>query len=204
MRRVFAFAPPLPLLPPPSRPERRTDLVPGCGLVYSAAEDYINIQTVSLSPDFTTRHRHRRVVFQITAFNCTCLSDYLWESVGGAERVENVASLCKRKKTLSPSRRPLPRVTRRKTRTRTAFGFDFAPNGPVGGRGHVNSALPPTATAGVWRRPEVPAPPSLPAEAPTRCLQGGRTVTRSARVEDDGRGQAGKERTEFQEQVTRN
>lgn len=31
----------------------------------------------------------------------------------------------------------------------------------------MNSALPPTAT---------PAPPSLPAEVPTRCLQGARTV----------------------------
>lgn len=56
------------------------------GLVYSAAGDYIYLQS-SHSPDFPLGRRHRRAVFQITVFNCTCLSDYLWESVGGAERV---------------------------------------------------------------------------------------------------------------------
>lgn len=125
---AFAFAPPPPSSPP--SPRRGTGRVPGSRLVHSAAEDCIYIQTVSLSPDCPVRRRHGRVVFQIIVFTCTCLSDYFWESVGGAQRVENVASLCKRKKTLSPSGRPLPRVTRRDTRTRTALGFDFASLSP--------------------------------------------------------------------------
>lgn len=68
----------------------------------------------------------------------------------------------------------------------------------------MNSALPPIATPAAWRRPEILAPPSLPAEVPTRCLQGGRAVIQSAWLEGDGRSQAGKERTEFQQRVTRN
>lgn len=74
--------------------------------------------------------------------------------------MENVASPCKRKKTLSPSRRPLPRVTQRETRTRTAFGFDFASDEPGGGRGHLNLAPTVTAIPPGWRRLEVPASPS--------------------------------------------
>lgn len=45
--------------------------------------------------------------------------------------MENAASLCKRKKTLSHSRRPLPRVNS----TSTGFDSDFAPDGSVGERG---------------------------------------------------------------------
>lgn len=71
--------------------------------------------------------RARSVVSQITVLPCTCLADYLWESVGGAERVENAASLRQRKKTLSPGGGPLPRVSRRDTRASTASGFNFAP-----------------------------------------------------------------------------
>lgn len=80
LRRVLAFVPPLPLFPP-SRPERRTDLVPGSGLVYSAAENYLYMQTVSLSPDFLLRHRHRlfsKLLFLIApAFQIA--SGSLWE-----------------------------------------------------------------------------------------------------------------------------
>lgn len=105
------------LLPPlrPISPRRGTGRVPGSGLVRSAAQDYIYTHTVPLSPDCPLRRRHGRVVFQSTVFPCTCLSDHLWEPVGGADRVDDVASLCKRKKTLSPRGRPLPRVTRRET-----------------------------------------------------------------------------------------
>lgn len=106
------------LLPPPRpiSPRRGTGRVPGSRLVHSAAQDYIYTHTVPLSPDCPLRRRHGRVVFQSTVFPCTCLSDHLWEPVGGADRVDNIASLCKRKKTLSPRGRPLPRVTRRETK----------------------------------------------------------------------------------------
>lgn len=102
-------------LSPSLSPAREDGPSSRLGLVYSAAEDYIYKQTVSVSPECPLRHGHRRLVFQIPVLNCTCLADYLWESVGGAEWVENVASLCTRKKTLSPRWIPLPRVTRRET-----------------------------------------------------------------------------------------
>lgn len=113
--RVCASSFPPSSLPPSLSPAREDGPSSRLGLVYSAAEDYIYIQTVSVSPEFPPRHGHRRLVFQIPVLNCTCLADYLWESVGGAEWVENVASLCIRKKTLSPRWRPLPRVTQRET-----------------------------------------------------------------------------------------
>jgi hypothetical protein len=136
LRRAFAFAPPLPPLPSLS-PREEAAPVPGSGLLYSAAQGHVFICT-SPSPPFPPKPRHRRLVCQITVFNCTCLSDYLWESGGGAEGAENVASLCKRRKTLSPSKRPQPRVTR----TSAGPDSDFAPHDSVGERGRSNSALP--------------------------------------------------------------
>lgn len=127
LRGAFAFAPPLPLLPSLSRGEDR----PGSrlpGALFCGRGSCSQIRTVSRSPP---RLRHQSAVFQIVVFNCTCLGDYLREAVGGAERVENAALLCKRKKTLSPSRRPLPRVTS----TSAGFGTDFAPDGSVGESG---------------------------------------------------------------------
>lgn len=139
LRSTNAFAPPLPLLSPSLSPGGRPQV--RAGLAHSAAVDYVYVQTIiSVSPEFPPWHGCPRLVFQIPVLNCTCLPDYLWESVGGAEWVENVASFCKRKKTLSPSWRPLPRVTRRETRTTTLRGFHLASDESLGGRGHELSA----------------------------------------------------------------
>lgn len=113
--RVGASSFPPPSRPPSLSPAREDGPSSRLGLVYSAAEDYIYMQTASVSPEFPLRRGYRRLVFQIPVLHCTCLAGYLWESVGGAQRVESVASLCIRKKTLSPRWRPLPRVTRRET-----------------------------------------------------------------------------------------
>lgn len=61
---AFAFAPPPPSSP--LSPTRGTGRVPGSRLVHSEAEDYIYMQTVSLSPDCPLRRRHGRLVFHIT------------------------------------------------------------------------------------------------------------------------------------------
>lgn len=73
---------------------------------------------------------------------------------------------CQRKKTLLPGGSPLPRVAP----NQDGLGLWFC-LGRLGGSGHVNPALPPTATSGVG--PGGPAPPP-PAEVLTRCLQAGR------------------------------
>lgn len=98
---------------------------------------------------------------------------------GRSREVENVASLCSRRKTLSPSTRLLPRVTKSST------GRDAAPDDSVGERGRSNPAFrgPPAPRV----EPRVlPAPPALPAEVPTRCFQGGRTVIKSAWLQCNG------------------
>lgn len=86
LRRAFAFAPPLPPLPSlslkrggPPGPRLPAALLCGPGLC-------ISILSVSLWPPIPPRHRHWKAVFQIAVVNCTCLANYLWESVGGAER----------------------------------------------------------------------------------------------------------------------
>lgn len=98
------------------------------------------------------------------------------------------------------------RVTSRETRTGTACGSDLASDEPVGGRGNEPGAHAdrhPSLPRG-GRRPEVPAPPSLPAQVPTRCLQGkdsgGELATPGGRRTGARLGR----RTAFQERATRN
>lgn len=166
---------------------RRTAPVPGSRLLYSAAAGRIHTQTASLLPESPLGREPRALVFQIPAFRCTCLSRYLWGSVGGAEWVENVASLCKRKKTLPPSRRPRPRVTRRETRTGTACGFDLASDEPVGGRGNgLGAHADRHPSRGAGGGPRYLLHPPSPLESP-RGVFGTAVTSSQPRAEDRGR-----------------
>lgn len=108
----------------------------------------------------------------------------------------NVASLCKRKETLPPSWRRLPRVTRRETRPGTACGFDLASDGPVGGRGtELGAHAARSSPLGARAAAGVPAAARGPARGSPRGAVGG---------EDGGGGRARKEGTAFQARVTRN
>lgn len=174
MHLLFPLCPPSRQRGGPLGPRLPAALLCGPGLC-------ISLLRASFWPPFPSRHSHWKTVFQIAAVNCTCLADYLWESVGGAER-ENVAWLC-RSKTLSHNTRLLPRVTK------SSAGRDSAPDDSgddsVGERGRSNPAFRGLPTPRVEPR-VLPAPPVLPAEVPTRCFQGGRTVIKSARLQCNG------------------
>lgn len=171
-------------------------------LAYSAAEDGIYIRAQA-RPSFrfgtgTGGSFSKSLLLIAPALQIT--SGDLWEEPTG---VEDVASLCKRKKTLSPSWRPLPRVTRREAGARTACGFDLASVEPVGGRGHelgVRTGRHPSWAPGGGPRYLLHPPRG----SPHAVSSGGRTVITSTRLQADSRGRTREEGTVFQERVTRN
>lgn len=117
--------------------------------------------------------------------------------------MEDVASLCERKKTLSPSWRPLPRVTRRETGAGTACGFALAPDEPVGGTGRergVRTDRHPCRAPGGGPRDLLHPPRG----SPHAVSSGGRTVITSTRLQADSGGRTREGGTVFQERVARN
>lgn len=207
LRRGLAFAPP-PARPPPL-PPGRTAPVPGSGWLTLRPRIVFICQLPPSRQSFHFGTGEGGWFSQSPFLTAPASPDHLWESGGGAEWVGNVASLRKRRKTLSPSWRRLPRVTRREreTRTRTASGFLTRHLASPSEEKDASSALTPTAIP-LGRRAAARATCSAlpPRGSPHAVSSRGRTVTTSARLGADGRGRAGKgrERTVFQARVTRN
>lgn len=180
---------------------------PGSGLLYSAAEGPIHTQTVPLSPESPLGREPRgacrpdpRVPLHLPF---TLPLGICGRSRGGGkccfalQKEENFATQLETCAT---------RVTSRETRTGTACGSDLASDEPVGGRGNEPGAHAdrhPSLPRG-GRRPEVPAPPSLPAQVPTRCLQGKDSGDELAAPGGRRTGARLGRRTAFQERATRN
>lgn len=207
LRRGLAFAPP-PARPPPL-PPGRTAPVPGSGWLTLRPRIVFICQLPPSRQSFHFGTGEGGWFSQSPFLTAPASPDHLWESGGGAEWVGNVASLRKRRKTLSPSWRRLPRVTRREreTRTRTASGFLTRHLASPSEEKDASSALTPTAIP-LGRRAAARATCSAlpPRGSPHAVSSRGRTVTTSARLGADGRGRAGtgRERTVFQARVTRN
>lgn len=88
---------------PPSRPKRRpSGSQAPCRFILRPR--VMHFSTKCLGPPLLSRHRHEKAVFQIAVVNCTCLADYLWESVGGAERWKMLLRFAEGGKLYHPAR----------------------------------------------------------------------------------------------------